>query len=366
MPVEPGEIISTEAESTFQQELKADRAAPNPGPQMEKTANDYMGKTKFVLDVKLLALGKSYTRFSTALQAKPPAGVKELTTEIKEAFKKAPPDLVNHSGFMSDRKRLGDSLIAAKFGTPPDGAPLSAIAHNLRLIALIERVAAHDIKLAEPGAISRALDAGIVLPPGLLPLPDAVPARPAVGEGRREDEREKRREEMRQKHRELSAAHSFLQELRAEHYEDIPPRSERAERTEGEREPDIDESLVRELRDLHAALSVRHSGSEQQPSFISTGTRVVPGGTNLMVRRQVLEEAPANVRAGLRTANLDLASTPVTVALERLITKLTELIPFVVEETFSSSNVVNVGGQLVRRNDIPDLNTRPVHDTHGQ
>jgi len=325
-----------------------------------------MRSDRFVANIDVLAHGKAYERLAGALEANLPPSVEKLVPVIKTAFSIAAPDLVNDSDFQADRKRLGDSLIAAKLGEPPDGTPLRLLARNLRLIVLIERAAAGDAGLDAPGGIAGALDACIALPPGLLPLPAAAPPPREDGDTPGESEREQRHEDMRRNYRELSEAHAFLHALRVEHFADVESPMPSASPLHAEPRPDINESLLRELRDLHAAVGAQGRTAQDQPSaLLATAPRVATGGRNLMLKRDALEEAPAGVRAGLRTAGLDLSDTPVPVAIERLAARLTELTPFVVEQTFDRSNVVMVGGQFLPANTVPDLKAAQRRRTNG-
>jgi hypothetical protein len=262
--------------------------------------------------------------------------------------------LVTDSGFTEDRKRLADSLIAAKIGDPPDGAPLALLARTLRLIALMERAAAGDPKLEEPGRMAAALRAPILLPPGLLPFPaPARPTSPAPG-GNGMDDAAKKREALEQQYRDLSEARAFLHELRPENFTDFAPASAVPEPARANSHFDINESLLRELRDLQAAVSTR-SGEQATATAatLATRTRVVTGAASLMVKQVVLEQVSSGVRAGLSAVGVDLSSTPVPVAIDRLTARLTELTPQVAAQDFSSSNVAMVGRQFVPTNSLP-------------
>jgi hypothetical protein len=365
-PSEPGEVIATAGESALQRKLENERSGPAPGPQMVQTANDFLHSDRFVADVKTLANGEAYERLFSALTAKLPASLDKLTPVIKSAFNLAAPDLVNDSDFMADRKRLADSLIAAKLGDPLEGAPLHLLARNLRLIALVERAAAGDARLDEPGAIRAALNASIVLPGGLLPLPASAPPARAEGETAGADDREKRREEMRMQYRDLSAAQAFLRDLRPEHFADLESAPSTPSTAPSEPVPDINESLLRELRDLRASVNARASVSgEQANSALATSTRVVTGVTNLMLKHEAVAQVSQSVRTALRTAGIDLTALPVPVAVDRINAKLTELYPFIAEENFNVSNVVMVGGQFLPSNAVPDLNAAQRRQNHA-
>jgi hypothetical protein len=355
IPRGPDEVISTAGESSLQRKLEHDRGGPSPGTQMSKTANEFLGSDRFVADAKSLAFGEAYERLIDTITAKPPADLNELSQAITNSFTRPLSDLATSSNFTEDRKRLADSLIAAKLGDPPFGAPLYLLARNLRLIVLIERAAAGDSRLDAPRAIEAALAASIALTEGLLPLPPPAQSPAGGGEQPRGNEREQR-EEMRRQYRELSEAHSFLSELQPQHIADLESVPSSPSTTPSESTPDISEALFRELRELRQAVSARGIASERLEGGVLTTAAHVVAGANFILKREVLEQATAGVRSGLHAAGIDLITTPVPVAIERINAKLTELTPFVADDTFSRSNVSMVGGQFFPTNALPDLN----------
>jgi hypothetical protein len=116
-----------------------------------------------------------------------------LEQAVRKIFGQKSTDLVASSGFKSDMERVHDSLVALFLAPPnariaatqelapeaeaaPAAEPLSKkislepLAAIARLLALLVRVAGADATLNQPGAIARALQRMLLLPPTIFPI----------------------------------------------------------------------------------------------------------------------------------------------------------------------------------------------------
>lgn len=386
MPVEPHEVVPTAPESDFQQQLERDRERPAPAAPMEHTANQFLEGQHAVSKISSLAFASAYDGLAASLRAAVPANHAALLTKIKNASGLDADDLVDEQRFKEDRQRLADTLIAAKLGTPRSDFPLDLIARNLRLIALIQRAADGDKRLDHADGIKAALNASIALPGKLLPLdiPLAAPwpdgAERPPGERERPGDEGRRKEQALREYRELTDAHDYLSGLAAHQVLDTgtsslhiePVGDGRAEpAAPPEREVSSDQ-VLREIRELReAVLKARPIAEGVAASGLPLSSMRILQGTTLKIRREALTEAPQTVHAGLRAAKVDLATTSISDAVDRINARRRELAPLVIDDligascTAGGSNVSLIGSQFVPTCRVPDLKAGEEGNDHG-
>lgn len=81
------------------------------------------------------------------------------------------PDAVTDHKYKADRNRVADSLLALNMAADANQAPAPHLTRAIRIFGLLERIAADEIAMAQPGAISNRLKATVLLPGNLYPLP---------------------------------------------------------------------------------------------------------------------------------------------------------------------------------------------------
>ncbi|MNJ57726.1 hypothetical protein D3C77_533270 [compost metagenome] len=118
-------------------------------------------------------------------------------------------------------------------------------------------------------------------------------------------------------------------------------------------------------------LSHGAAAEEHAAGLFAAATRVT-SGTTLRVRREALLEAPQAVYSGLRAARVDLTTTAISDAVDRIDARRRELAPLVIDELIGTSqgasggsNVSLVGGQFIPTGDVPDLKLREEGKDHG-
>lgn len=355
VPREPHEIISTTDETDLQRRLTRDQQRSAPIPAMEQTSNQFLASERAVLKHDSLAFAGAYDALAASLRASLPDGLNTLLFEIANAFDFSAADLVGDQRFFDDRQRLADTLIAAKLGTPRIDVPVEVIARDLRLIALIQRAGDGDALLDSTDGIQAALVANIALPDGMLPVtPHATPT--DDNDPRPPDDGVRRREALVREYSELNAAHDFLRDLSPDNVMDHDAAAGGGSGTTDPTptSPDFRDSIFRELREIRDAVFSANTPVEGRAGLAGS-TVTVAQGTSLRVRREVLANSSDAVQSGLRSARVDLASSSISDAADRINDRLRELAPQVYAQPGSGASVSLVGGQFVATSQVPDL-----------
>ncbi|RWA97845.1 hypothetical protein [Mesorhizobium sp.] len=341
VPVDGGSIIPSDLDSHLQQQLKEDRREASPLEKMQGSADDFVSGGSFISDLGRLALDEGIRKLSDALSADLPSNRQELSSAIAAAFGMGVADLVANGDFAKDRMRLIDSLIAAKLATSPPAAPLMEIARYIRLQALILRCWDDDEKLDEQGAIEMVLNGHIVMPAGLLPLPDKPPEEPPETPGEREREGREKKEEAEREYRSLKDAYRFLTELEGD---DLVMDLEDAllrHRPPARGRPD--DALRQELRQLRETIDQRLVG--EGPVGMLLDSTAAMHRASMRIRPQALERAPEPVREALHRADIDPLQVSIPVAAETLRRRMEELFPVI--SGAGGGAIALLGGQAV-------------------
>jgi hypothetical protein len=140
---------------------------------MKRLADEYTRTEDFVRRPSDLVHWRRYVAVGTRLESNlNPEALQRLIARIFE--KTSANDVVGEKGFLSDKRRTEDSLVALQLVAPPDGTVLQPLAHFYRLIDLIERAGRDDPSLSQPGEIQHSLNRLIVLPSDLFPVPSPL------------------------------------------------------------------------------------------------------------------------------------------------------------------------------------------------
>ena len=240
----------------------------------------------------------------------------------------------------------------------------------LRLFALVERVAAADGTLNQPGGITAALSRPITLPAGLFPLPPA--ARPQADGGGGEGDAA-----VVQRYENLQAAYRLLTQLEPE---DLTYSLTTVDPGVEEPEPELTETernlrmqagrlVLREADTLagndHLDVTQKLTSLRSLQSFaaderIANADGMVSplrGSARLQVARLGVQPAAAerfsaDVRQALADINVTLDATDLVQAVDRVKAELTQLTPKVVttlqkQAQFAEGrNVVPIGNQV--------------------
>jgi hypothetical protein len=157
-------------------DLKAARESASPQANMTQIAQRFFAQTEeFVATPDSLAFGKQYVKLLDALQhaagSKPDA--KTLSTLTHASLPKLPQVVVDKR-FLDDKRRIHDSLVALQVSPSEDNGTSALLVNLSRAIDVLERVAAEDASVKQPGAVVNATTRIVVLPPGLFPVPSPL------------------------------------------------------------------------------------------------------------------------------------------------------------------------------------------------
>jgi hypothetical protein len=105
-----------------------------------------------------------------------------LETLVQKSFHRPAAEVVADPEFRREKSNISDTIIAVFIHPVPKSNLLTTLTKIARLINLIERVAAHDKSLNDPGAVSAALSKTLLLPPTIFPIRPDLPKPVGVGD----------------------------------------------------------------------------------------------------------------------------------------------------------------------------------------
>jgi hypothetical protein len=173
-PADDGEIALAGGGALAAQ-LKKARDGIEPLSAMHGIAEAFTASPDFVGLPGGAANAAALDTFRSLLGASPEAGRIEIENMVRTAFDRTAVEVAADSAFVSDKTRVHDSLLAMKLAPAP--ASVAHLALYARLIDLVERTAAGDATLDQPGAVPNALGRLLVLPGDLFPLPSPLEQR---------------------------------------------------------------------------------------------------------------------------------------------------------------------------------------------
>jgi hypothetical protein len=161
-------------------DLRTASAAPSPQASMVAVAQKYLSqKEQFVATPDSLGYGKQYLKLFGALQLATGSKTdsKTLASVTQSVFPK-PAQIVVDKRFLEDKRRVHDSLIALQVAPLTDSMDPAILVNISRTIDVLERVAADDASIRNPGAALSATTRVVVLPAKLFPIPSPVDVSP--------------------------------------------------------------------------------------------------------------------------------------------------------------------------------------------
>lgn len=158
-------------------QLKLARSGLEPLDAMGRIAAAFIAGDDFVGAPDGVQNAPALAQLRGALALKPSAGLADLKAMISNAFGTDAAAVAASEPLRSDKAHVHDSLLAVKLVAPAVSTNLDHLPLDARLIDLIERAAADDRALDEPGAAPAALTRLLVLPADLFPLPSPLEQR---------------------------------------------------------------------------------------------------------------------------------------------------------------------------------------------
>jgi hypothetical protein len=172
--VDPSTTISIDGKTDFTNKLVDLSKGEAPRVAMKQAAEVFARSADFVADPSSLTHSQQYGALSAHLFQTRPPDLETLQSLIKKTFKLDAKAVAVERGFLNDKRRIHDSLIALQFSPAAQTAADDSLIQLCRVIDLIERVGHDDPSLNERGGIVRSLNRFIVLPANLFPLPSAL------------------------------------------------------------------------------------------------------------------------------------------------------------------------------------------------
>ena len=205
-----------EDDSPLHSELKKARSLDNALQNMTAAAKLYVESAEFVADLSSAHLPIPLGQLDDSLAAAASGlTLNDLSEMVKRIFGQPASELIAGQGYRGTRRRIGDSLIAASI-VPLGTAPARPrLVRAMRLLGLLERLAANDPTLAKRNAIASALNALVLLPSDVFPLP-AAPSHDREQRLKAHDEAKKAAELRRQETKNLTGELARLKLARAE------------------------------------------------------------------------------------------------------------------------------------------------------
>lgn len=397
--IESAQVIPVHAESDLLQKLREVRQDDNPREGMRQVAEAFMHDEAFVAQAADASLSHAFDGFQSRLEERLPAdegiGLDEWRQLVITSFAMTAPQLLLDPVWQKDKARLHDSLIAVKAGSWQPVGGFEHLSRYIRLIALIELVAAADTILELGGAAREMLQRAIALPPDLFPLPPAPQAAP---NGSTHSSGASDEEALLQKHDQLQKAYRLLTRLEPD---DITINASSLTQAIGE-QPRVNmtetELLLRDragqfiyeeierMGDVEMDIQSKLTRWRQVHDFVSDERLAAPDGsppsveqsveltvTRLNLTPSALARISPEIHAALAELDIQLDSANLPVAVERIKEELAALTPQVaavrqrrVTGQLSTRDVVAIGDQFFQRPILPDAPARPLQAAAGE
>ena len=129
-------------------------------------------KEQFVATPDSLLYGKQYLKLTNALQHTVDSNDNHATVaSVTHTVFSNPAQTAADKGFLEDKRRVHDSLIALQISSPANTAEVGLLVNISRAIDAVERVAADDASTHNWGGALLATTRVVILPAKLFPLP---------------------------------------------------------------------------------------------------------------------------------------------------------------------------------------------------
>jgi hypothetical protein len=389
--------IALRSDTALLSQMRRALAGPSPRKALRELADAYIDGDRFLPGAAKVAEGASLGRLHERVQALSSVDETSLaawTGLVRDATGR---DAGDSLGVLVDVElRLHESLAAVKLGAWRPGFESLELARDIRLLALLRRIDAGDVRLQRPGAGHEALQRAIVLPREFVDLPRSLPPAPGATDSGGASSTDDRGALLR-RYALLEQTHRRLQQTEPDEVSwqvrrlapvidgepERPSDTARALRASagallrseveqlGQRDAELDVRLDRwrKLEGFAAAEDIASLDGESTPAASSASLDVA----KLLLKREAAASFAPDAVAALKELKVDLGTTSLPVALQRVADELGRLTPAVmagrrsVAETLSQQRVVAIGSQLVPSVALPDMlaATQPMAATPG-
>ncbi|GAB3002041.1 hypothetical protein [Saccharothrix stipae] len=374
-PPAPATAVDVLASDDFAAALAEAHDAPDSKTALKTAAARLVANERGLTDLGKLANATALWHTERALRGTDAPTRADVEQAVADGFGEPPSQVVEAPAFTADRELLSDNLIAAKLLSRDGAVEARTMEDLLRLMAVIDRVAAGDPALDEAGAVGAALNRptaiGRAVPGPRRALPEDRPPR------RPEPDTDAERERIRAR---IGALESLSDTLAA-----VAPGAfavpEAPQSTPSPGRPAAAETLRRAMTERVRAGEVERIETEPvhavmraladvQSSAVEPGEQHPPAARFLLSRTAVAE-LPQSHRATLESLDLSLERTPLPGALKSVEGELTTLYGRLAELEHGATSYTLIGSQLYDTGalDKTDISTfglpHAVPESHG-
>ncbi|HEY7665396.1 MAG TPA: hypothetical protein VH934_19945 [Xanthobacteraceae bacterium] len=338
-PPAPAAAVTVQPSVNFARELASADTASNRKEAQKAVAATLVASARNVGALTDLGIGKELVALETALADIQDPTPAQVTKAIKDVFGKTPAQVAKLPAFAQDRDRLSDNLIAAKLLSRDGPVEAKRLEALLRLMALIERVAADEPALKDPGAVRSALQKSTA-----LGTPVAAPSKAAGKDNppSAPPDNEPHRQELRDRIQALEGLVTSLTHVAPTAFAvpappetPIPAASIPAPAVELLRAQLVDKIRAGpveriQVGPIHAVAAELASVQSTMPQPVAAQ----PAAARLVLTAQAVEALPESHRATLKTLGIDVTKIAIPSALgaaqaelRALHTQLAELEP---------------------------------------
>jgi hypothetical protein len=371
-PPDPGALarsIQLEGNNDFVKSLRL--ARQDSSGAVRSAAGAYLQSDDAASSLANLSLGNALQSFAQGVAANPNITQAKAESLIGQRFSGSSQSVAAGAGFQEDKRRLQNTLIALKLAAPSPAqiVQFDFVPGLIRAANLIERLAVNDPSLSHSGAVAALLQVPIVLPAGLAlgdaPSADGPPAPPP---GPPAPENNPATE-----YQSLLEAYDGLTSLQPRDFK--PTTQDPVQPVETPPPATVtNETLLTEITGLRTLVARQSDVLNQNiqnavaPSTFLAEVRLAPTAASVAAF-----SAPA--QAALTSLKVDLATTPVGTALDRVTRRLARLAPAALSAAVEPvSNVKLVGSQAYLQHLVPTTQpatalaaakSPPLPVTHG-
>lgn len=374
-PPAPGKAVTVTPSAAFATELAQAHNSPNRKAALKAAAGKLVSSGRGVGKLADLALGNALVAAQEALAPLDDVKPEQLAEIVKTAFGKPPGQIVGTAEFTKDRERLADNLLAAKLLSRDGAVEARQMEALLRLMVVIDRLAANDAGLKTPGAVRAALDR-----PTQIGQPIAAPSRDVPKE-----EPPKKPPAPDPEVGKLRERVKVLQGL-ATTFTRVPPKSftipqappTRARPSSADAFEVLRGNLVEKIRSTPPERIEVGPISRVAAELNTVKTAVpeigeaLPAATRLLLSPASAEALPEQHRAALKSLGVDVTKTALPSALATITSELTLLHGQLAEMEYKKADFTVFGSHLY---DVTEISgsldptwlglAQSVPDTHG-
>lgn len=318
--------------------LREARASTEPRAALQIVARAYRQSEQALQSIVELKYAVPLSGLIATLSNQADMSIEELEVLIQKRFDVTAKRVVGNEAFLYDRQRLSDALITNTI-LSNDG-PVSSydVARFLRAMAIVERVAAGDATIADPGGITDAMERTLVLPGDIFPITDVHETAAERPVGPPTEEVIKRRTALQNQRDKLLATYTMLTRIEPAHLV-IPEEPDEA-KAETELTPHIALPPV-----VEAALP-ETATETVRPARLDTLARM--RSAPLLLKPEVTAAFQPLERAVLAERGLDLTRVSLTSAVDRLSAELQNVeLELAKLEDVNPQNMILIGGSFL-------------------